>query len=125
MSSSVEYNTILHIVATLEGFYVISLHSECPENKEMNKKMVSFILKKYALGYTKGKSQTPESYIKYVNNIKYEGHPIFLVQYINWSNSQSFFIVPYYRTGVNCFARQSTTDHINRLVKNDSQKLYI
>jgi hypothetical protein len=125
MSSSVEYNTILHIVATLEGFYVISLHPESHEKKEMNKEMVSFILKKYELGYMKGKSQTPESYIKYVNNIKYEGYPIFLVQYINWSNPKSFFVVPYYRTGVNCFARQSTTDHINRLLKNEPQKLYI
>jgi hypothetical protein len=120
MSSSIEYNTILHIVATLEGFYVISLHSECPEKKEMNKEMVSFILKKYALGYKKTEGHTPEMYINYVNRIQYQGHPIFLVQYINWSNSQSFFIVPYYRTGVNCFARQSTRDKIKRLVK----KLY-
>ena len=117
MSSSVEYNTILHIVATLEGFYVISLHPDCPEKKEMNKEMVSFILKKYELGYKKGEGHTPELYINYVNNIKYEGNPIFLVQYINWSNSKSFFIVPYYRTGINCFARQSTTDHVKRLLK--------
>ena len=117
MSSSIEYNTILHIVATLEGFYVISLHSEFPEKKEMNKEMISFILKKYALGYKKSEGHTPELYINYVNRIQYEGHPIFLVQYINWSNSQSFFIVPYYRTGVNCFARQSTRDQVKRLLK--------
>lgn len=118
LSSTIEYDTILHIVATIEGFYIISLHSDWVRNKkEIDKKMVAFIMEKYALGYKKGQGHTPEVYIKYINRIKYGEYSVFFVQYFNWNNANTFFTVSYHRTGVNCFANHSTSESSRRFLK--------
>ena len=118
LSSSVEYDTILHIVASIEGFYIISLHSDWIRNKkEIDKKMVAFIMEKYALGYKKGQDHTPELYIKYINSIYYQEYSVFFVQYFNWNNANTSFTVSYHKTGNNCFANHSTLESSRRFIK--------
>jgi hypothetical protein len=110
LSSTVTYNTILHIVASVEGFYIISLHSDCVRNKEkIDKKMIEFIMKNYSLQYKKNQGYTPEVYIKYINSIHYGKYSVFFVQYFNWYNAKTSFMVSYHKTGINCFSNYSST----------------
>lgn len=114
LSSSIKYDTILHIVASIEGFYVVSLTEHWANKKEkLDKKVVDFILENYDIRYQIGK--TPTWYTRTVNSIAYEGYPVFLVQFFSWNDASSDFIVPYRKTGVNCFARQSTIDKYRQL----------
>ena len=105
LSSTVKYDTILHIVATLEGFYVISLY---PDTKAFfDTDTVTFILKKYDLRCKKSPKHTPSWYISTINNIHYKDKPIFIVQHLSWNKSKECFSVSYLRSGVNCIARES------------------
>ena len=118
LSSSVEYDTILHIVASIEGFYIISLHSDWVRNKkDIDKKLVAFIMEKYYLGYKKGQGHTPELYIKYINRIHYGEYSLFFVQYFNWNNANTSFTVSYHKKGTNCFANHSTLESSRRFIK--------
>jgi hypothetical protein len=114
MASSLKYDTILHLVVSLEGFYVISLSNYWVNKKEeLDKDVVTFILEKYNLLYEKGR--TPAWYLRTVNEISYNGFPIFLVQFIPWYNSTASFIVPFRKNGVNCFAIQNTLEKYEKL----------
>jgi len=118
LSSSVEYDTILHIVASIEGFYIISLHSDWVRNKkDIDKKLFAFIMEKYYLGYKKGQGHTPELYIKYINRIHYGEYSVFFVQYFNWNNANTSFTVSYHKKGTNCFANHSTLESSRRFIK--------
>lgn len=118
MASSLKYDTILHLVVSLEGFYVISLSNYWINKKEkLDKNVATFILEKYNLLYEKGRTTT--WYLRTVNGISYEGFPIFLVQFFPWYDSNASFIVPFRKNGVNCFARQNTLEKYEQLyIKN-------
>jgi hypothetical protein len=117
LSASQEYDTILHIVASIEGFYIISLHSDWIRNKEkINKKMIDFILTTYSKVYTP-KVYTPEVYIKHINSIHYAEYSVFFVQYFNWHNANTSFTVSYHKTGTNCFSNHSTLESSRSFIK--------
>jgi hypothetical protein len=114
LGSSIIHDTILHIVASLEGFYVLSLGNYwVNKKKKLDGNVPTFILEKYDMCYKKG--QTPTWYVRTVNGIAYEGFPLFLVQFFPWHDATDSFIVPYRKSGVNCFARQSTADKYKKL----------
>jgi hypothetical protein len=109
LGSSIKHDTILHLVVSLEGFYVISLSEYWVKKKEkIDKNVVSFILEKYDYTYKPGKTST--LYARAVNGISYDGFPLFLVQFIPWYEANASFVVPFHKNGVNCFARQSTAE---------------
>lgn len=114
LSSSLIHDTILHIVVSIEGFYVISLSNHWANKKnELDKNVITFVLEKYDMCYQTG--QTSEWYTRTVNGISYEDYPVFLVQYFPWHEANSTFVVPYRQNGINCFARQSTVDKFTYL----------
>ena len=61
VSSSIVYDTILHIVSSVEGFYVISLSNFWSKNKNTIKsKNIKFILEKCSI-----EVETPTLYLMY------------------------------------------------------------
>lgn len=116
--SAMNHETILHIVASIEGFYVISMSEYWAKNKKSLPPTVdTFIGQEYDIRYQNGHNHTIEWYIKKVNSIPYLGYPLFLVQFFSWYDVKQFFTVPYYRVGENCFARQTTCDKYLSLYK--------
>ena len=109
MNSSLIYDTILHIVTAIEGFYVISLTEYWVNNKyQLNDSTSEFIGKEYNICYSTAIEKTVSWYIKRVNSISYYGYPIFLVQFFSWNESRTIFEVPFRKSGINCFSREST-----------------
>ena len=94
------------------------MHSDWVRNKkDIDKKLVAFIMEKYYLGYKKGQGHTPELYIKYINRIHYGEYSLFFVQYFNWNNANTSFTVSYHKKGTNCFANHSTLESSRRFIK--------
>lgn len=109
LGSSFKYDTILHIVVSLEGIYIISLTEYWLNNKEkMEKNIVSFILDTYDMDEHKNK--TISWYLHTINNISYKNFPLFLLQFFSWYEANTSFVVPFRRNNINCFARQSTLE---------------
>jgi len=109
--SVIKHNTILHIVASLEGIYIISLTSYWASKKERlksNKYVYSFILENYSFSYKKG--TTPNSHVNVVNRIEFDNFPLFSVKFFSWKKANSSFIVYYCINGSNCFGRQTTEE---------------
>ena len=114
LGSTIKNDTILHIVSTLEGIYVISLSEYWSTNrKKIDDNIFNFILTNYDLDDKK--DQSVFWYVEKVNNIKYHNFPLFLVQFFTWYNSNKVFSIPYNKDGLNCFARQSTKEKFKYL----------
>ena len=114
MGSAIVYDTILHIVVCLEGFYVIFMSDYWVNKKELlGRDINSFILEKYDL--CSEKKQPINWYVRKINNVTYKGFPLFTVQFISWDNPMVQFTAPYFRNGVNCFSRQSTIKKYKKL----------
>lgn len=105
-------NTIFHCVATLEGLYVLSFGPYWVNRlKEVNKK---FVKKNYDIR-GQGLNPTPFEYVKIVNSILVEGHPLFLVKFLPWTGaSRSIFSVTYKKEGLGCEPND----------KNDEDKIF-
>jgi len=109
LGSSIVHGTILHIVSSIEGFYVLSMTEYWNNNmKYLDDDVRNFILDKYDLCSYKQRSLI--WYVNFVNNIKYKQKSLFLVQFFTWDNAKSSFSVPYINSCDNCFARQSTKE---------------
>jgi len=107
--ASLEDDTIFHMVATLEGIYIISLSKEWSIKKqELNKKVVKIIENNYNFCYKDG--DTIEWYLNKINNVIYKQNPLFSVQYLSWKNSSNIFKLPYPKTGDNCFSCRKTKE---------------
>lgn len=117
INASLVYDTILHIVSSIEGFYVISLSEFWVNNKnQLNKSIIEFIGEKYNICYKNATEKTVSWYIKEVNNISYNDYPpIFLVQFFSWNDAKKVFEVPFRKSGTNCFCRESTVIKYNQL----------
>jgi len=86
-------NTIAHLVAGIEGLYILSFSKYWGER--LKKISRSFITKNYEIRYTK--NYTPQKFVKKVNSILYKGYPIFYVQFFTWKeldtkNGKPFFV---------------------------------
>lgn len=106
--SAIEQYTILHIVATVEGFYVISLHPDLVNKKDkIDEKMSAFVLERFKLN-DKRNHYTPSTYINIVNSITYMNKNIFIVYFFTWKDTTKSFDIYYRKSGINCFAKEST-----------------
>ena len=111
--SSLIYDTLIHIVASVEGFYVLSLSKFWFNNKnvsDIQKQVKKFIIDNY--NKCSQKDNTIDWYISTINGITYEGFQLFQVQYVSWNDADTIFTFSYKKNGVNCIARQSTLDII-------------
>ncbi len=91
MEKMYKENTILHIVATMEGFYAISLS---PKVADTSKKHLESLFKsksplkyKRELPDIKNPKSNPSKYIKDIKSIK---DPIYTVEYRSWGNNNPF-----------------------------------
>lgn len=106
-----KFSTIFHIVISVEGFYVISLHKDrIGNNINIDKK---FILKNYDYF---GSKISRKKYIHYVNNIEHNKKKIFNVQYIPWKNSSKVFSVLFQKKN-NCFPPNTLEQQIYYTLK--------
>ena len=108
--STIEYNTICHMVIGMEGIYIMSIH---PTHEPFSSKMGKFIQKSYDFCYKPG--QTSDWYVEKVNSILYNGHPIFDIQFLDWTNTAKPFVVHYKKINGNCFAMENTLEKYKRL----------
>lgn len=115
LSSVHAYNTIFHIVATLEGMYVIKLNdywisnfdkinnmSEFDRMKDFIKKNMNFC----------GKFTSVRNFLSQVNTLVYEEgkEPLFTTLYYPWKRADREMSFFYRRNNGNCFVNQKTID---------------
>lgn len=104
VSSSIVYDTILHIVSSVEGFYVISLSNFWSKNKNAIKsKNIKFILEKCSI-----EVETPTLYIEEINKVTMDDNQLFNVQFFTWNDSEALFVVSYTNNDLNCFTSKET-----------------
>ena len=102
-----EDNTILHIVASIEGIYILSMSPYCLENKEkLDKDIATFILEKY--NFCGSSILSPYLYAQKINNVTYRETPLFRVQYLPWHTAAQHFFVEYKSEDSNCFSNDIT-----------------
>ena len=106
-------NTIFHIVATLEGIYILSFSPHW--GGKLDQVSESFIEKKYHIDHKKG--YTPEEYIDVVNNILYKGYPIYNVKYFSWEHANTVFKVFFPQTGGSCITTGKTLKNYKKANK--------
>jgi len=111
-----EDDTILHIVATIEGIYILSMGEYWIENKgALSKDLATFILENYDFCGITGK--TPHKYAQDVNAVRYKSYPLFTVQYFPWNWASQPFRVSYENKDSNCFTSDKTWEYYERLYK--------
>ena len=112
--SIIEYETILHIVVSIEGFYVISLTEYWASNKKLlGEQTIDHISNSYNILYSN--NMTTRWYINKVNSIGYGKYPLFRVEFFNWYDKDVVFEVCYCKSNINCFSRQNTYDNFRKL----------
>jgi hypothetical protein len=111
-----EDDTILHIVATIEGIYILSIGEYWIENKAtLPRDLATFILENYDFCGVTGK--TPHQYAQDVNAVRYKDYPLFIVQYFPWNWASQPFRVSYENKDSNCFTSDETWKYYERLYK--------
>ena len=111
-----EDETILHLVVSIEGIYVLSINRYWLLNKNrLRKNMRTFILENYNLCGRKG---TPYQYVRIINQTKYKDEsPLFLVMYVPWKNARDTITINYKKSEQNCFVDEKTMKYYDRLYK--------
>jgi len=108
-------NTIFHVVATLEGLYIMSFSSYWVN--KLDKLSKGFIEQKYDIDHKE--RYNPFQYVNHVNNIKYKGHPIYILKFLPWGSASSIFSVSYSKDGLNCIADENASS-IHSELNNES-----
>jgi hypothetical protein len=108
ITSFLDTGTILHIVASVEGIYIISLGNYWldSQNKELNKELSEFISTRYDLCSTSDKKHTPEWYIQQISSIRYKNAILFNTVYFPWNLASSIFTVNFPRKMNMCLVDQ-------------------
>lgn len=113
MSAVIQFKTIFHLVISLEGIYIISIGEYWVDKlQKLNKKTIAFVKNNYDIRHTKGKDI--EWYLRTINELRYKGHPLILLQFLSWEEAGSDFTVYYLRNGDNCFIREETLEKYNK-----------
>lgn len=99
-------NTIFHIVCAIEGIYIVSITAYWA--LKTKKIPTDFVKRNYKISYPKKNSSASPThivnYIKKVNSIKYKGHSIFHVKFLEWNNIKNHpFRISYPKDNGNCF----------------------
>lgn len=115
LGSVIVYHTILHIVISIEGMYLLTLRDYwINKTDELNNNTMDFISKNYDKCSDKHKGI--KWYLKEVNNIKYKGYPLFRVEYLNWKEPIKRKIKLQYQKNMgNCITRQETSDILEKI----------
>lgn len=103
-----EDGTICHFVVAREGIYLMSFPPRQLEGELPEESVVSFI--KSNLNFCPQPGQTVDWYVKKVNEVKYNGSPLFRLRYVPWSNATAPFTVHFRRKGANCFTNDETLE---------------
>tara|TARA_Y100000389_G_C17427818_1_gene500648 strand:+ start:428 stop:1633 length:1206 start_codon:yes stop_codon:yes gene_type:complete len=107
LASFLSYNTILHVVISLEGIYVLNLSNFWFNNKENIElgEIKDFILSNYKLECKDKLS--PDEYVSKVNQIRFSNKQLFKVKFIRWENIADMFRIEYPKTNENCIHNQN------------------
>lgn len=99
-------NCIFHVVATIEGAYILSFTEYWGKRlKEIDRK---FIKKNFEIDYKD--PYTPAQFVEKVNGILYNGHPIYKVFFFPWDKAGTVFNVHYPKIEGICLTSQKTVD---------------
>jgi len=107
-------HTIIHFVITLEGIYTIS-YSQTWQYKTKKIDM-TWVSKNYDINHEKDIS--PIEYVNEVNKIKYEGEPIFFVQFLSWDKASNPFIGFFSKSNENCLVTEKSINLFNSFYTN-------
>ena len=109
LDAKIQYNTSFHTVISIEGLYVISFTQEALEKYSSGDlDITKSKLKKYILDeYDHFKKKISiEKYIDLVNNTKYKGIKLFIVEFKNWDQTEQIFDIFYSKSnGKNCIVK--------------------
>jgi hypothetical protein len=107
-------NTIFHIVATLEGLYIISFSKFWGDN--LRKIDKNFIRNNYDINHAL--RMTPEEFANKVNNINYKGKGnIFDLKFFNWKDAGKEFTVFYPSHNKTCLVSQESVEKYKNFYK--------
>ena len=97
-----EFNLILHIVFSLEGFYVVSCSEDLLELKQkITPEVIKFVKKELVTKYDA--DQSIEHHVDKINNTRFKGQiQLVEVQFIPWSNPENVFEVVYKKKDGQC-----------------------
>ena len=108
LDAKIQYNTSFHTVISIEGLYVISFTQEALEKYSSGDlDITKSKLKKYILDeYDHFKKKISiKKYINLVNNTKYKGIKLFVVEFITWDQTDKIFDIFYNKSGKNCIVK--------------------
>jgi hypothetical protein len=95
LTSIFRYNTIFHVVVTMEGLYILSLYKYWLNKKEILesdlKSLHKFIYNKYEI--EQGTKIDNYKYLQTVNKVKYNKKKLFVVQFLNWESLDKIFCI--------------------------------
>lgn len=112
-------NTVFHIVACIEGMYVISFTPYWSQRIDnIDERLKKFVDKNFEIEHSE--PYTIEEYIGIVNNIKYKdgpnsSHAIFHVDFFDWNNAGNVFSVFFPQIGSSCLVSQKIVNKYKRL----------
>ena len=99
-----EDNTILHIVVSIEGIYIISLSKYYAGNKnKLSPDVASFINSNF--NYCGKLDNSISWFIKNINRVKYKGHPLFITEFIPWEKATKAFTIYHCKTNGKCLVK--------------------
>lgn len=115
LSSIAENNTIFHLLAAVEGFYILSLSPYWAINLEGLDVSPKWITQNLHWREKEGASDWKvKDYLARVNEMDYKEHPIFQVQFSTWDKGKPFEVAFPRRDG-NCFYSKKTWDIYSKL----------
>lgn len=122
IASNLLYGTILHMVISVEGIYVISLNPNLNCHIEVDDSFFDFVEKEYCICPPKEyKDNLISNYLTEINNKKYFGKTIFIINFYTWDKSIEFASFSFPLIDDNCFFCQKTYDIYNMIQKSCSK----
>ena len=109
LGSVININAIMHVVATIEGVYIMSLAKEWTTvTKSHLKKQTKYIRKNYNIAYKQAK--TPAEYIDIIHSIPQR---IFIITFLTWKDAIAGkrFKVDFSKTDNNCVLNITDLNH--------------
>lgn len=105
-------NTIFHCVAALEGVYILSFNPHWAQRLKEIKP--SFIKDNFDIDHKE--HYTPQQYVEKINNIKYQGNPIYNLQFYPWNTAEeTVFKVFFPTTGSSCLPSQKIVEKYKKV----------
>lgn len=117
-SSVKEDNSILHIVLTLEGIYIISISKESLDSiDKIDVDDVSNFIENNLYYFEEINNKSIQWYINIVNNIKYKRKTLFKVEYTEWDNIHNkIFNISSKKYVDNCFVVDKNMKLFSKLI---------